>query len=506
MAEKNKQHIVTKKIDRSLLDKDLAEKIVFDHDFQKENITKALEIVKNFILTRQRLLVGGMAIDLCLRAKGSFLYPSDKLPDYDFLSPEFHKDGYTIANKLSEHFDRVDCISAIHTSTVRVRINFVSVADVSYCPKTIFEKIPFIMYEGLRVIHPAAQLSDIHVALSLPYENCPRETILSKRWPQDITRYELLTQYYPFDEKIIDQVEFGSQGEQEISKIPYEEWDSVCVGGYLGLVFWLTKAKELGRVFDFSDLGAIIFGKHDITFKMPTKTPITILTDDFEAFLKYLQGARGGGRSKKKKRVGKGESASTKPIYFNSLMGKIPRYVQYGRYQIIDNRGFMTGCNQPLTTKRLYFANLQNIMVYLLSHAIFYQEQHAMRCYLIAKDLLYWACSKYIGVNLTTTEIAAQSAKEKYAAFLPTQMAYGNYNWAESYILSRENILRQLGDTRFNSNDKKPREAHLRIHEQVPAKQYDYIPENSSLYQIDGQQCEIFVARELPTLSVPLRD
>jgi hypothetical protein len=506
MAEKNKQHIITKKIDRSLLDKDLAGKIVFDHDFQKENISRALEIVKNFILTRQRIIVGGQGIEFALRAKGSYLYSESTIPDYDIISCDFHKDAYTIANMLSEHFDRVDVINALHVSTMRVRINFVVTADVSYIPKNIYDKIPFIMYEGLKVVHPNFQCIDQHVALSLPFENPPRETIISaKRWTNDITRYELLTQYYPFDEKIMDQVELGSQGEQEITKIPYEEWDSICVGGYLGLVFWLTKAKELGRVFDFSDLGAIIFGKHDITFKMPTKTPITILTDDFEAFLKYLQGVHGG-RSKKKKRVGKGESAGMKPIYFNSLMGKIPRYVQYGRYQIIDNKGFMTGCNQPLTTKRLYFANLQNIMVYLLSHAIFYQEQHAMRCYLIAKDLLYWACSKYNGLGLSTTEEAAQSAKEKYAAFLPTQMAYGNYNWAESYILSRENILRQLGDTRFNSNDKKPREAHLRIHEQVPPKQYDYIPENSPLYQIDGQQCEIFVARELPMLSVPLRD
>ena len=507
MAEKNKRHIVTKKIDRTTLNKDLAEKIVFDHDFQKENISKALEIVKNFILTRQRLLVGGMSLDLCLRAKGSFLYSADKLADYDFLSPTFHKDGYDIANELSKHFDRVDCIGAMHTSTVRVRINFVSVADVTYAPPSIFEKIPFITYEGLRVIHPHAQIIDMSIALSLPYSNPPRETILSKRWTQDIERYEMIVQNYPFDEKIIDQVDFGSQGEQEVVKVTYEEYDGVCVGGYLGLVFWLTKAKELGRVFDFADLGAIIFGKNDITFKMPTKTPITILTDDFETFLKYLQDEkRGGGRSKKKKRVGKGEPASTKPMYFNSLMDKIPRSIRYGRYELLDNKGFMTGCYQPLTTKRLYFANLQNIMVYLLSHAIFYQEPHALRCYLIAKDLLYWACSKYIGVDLTTSEEAAQSAKEKYAAFLPTQMAYGNYNWAESYILSRENILRQLGDARFNSNDKKPREAHLRIHEQVPAKQYDYIPENSPLYQIDGQQCEIFVARELPMLSVPLRD
>ena len=44
------------------IDKDEYESIIFEHDFQKETITAALDIVKKFIIVNKRILVGGMAI------------------------------------------------------------------------------------------------------------------------------------------------------------------------------------------------------------------------------------------------------------------------------------------------------------------------------------------------------------------------------------------------------------------------------------------------------------
>ncbi len=72
------------------------DEIVFNRHFQKDEILRALNIVKQFILKRKRILTGGMAIDFALKNKGKALYSDTKLPDYDFYSPQFHVDAYDI--------------------------------------------------------------------------------------------------------------------------------------------------------------------------------------------------------------------------------------------------------------------------------------------------------------------------------------------------------------------------------------------------------------------------
>ena len=52
-----------------------------------DNITDALTIVKQFIISNDLILVGGMAIDFALKLKGDQIYTDDQLPDYDFDSP-----------------------------------------------------------------------------------------------------------------------------------------------------------------------------------------------------------------------------------------------------------------------------------------------------------------------------------------------------------------------------------------------------------------------------------
>jgi hypothetical protein len=526
-------------VNRSDINKDFCEKLMFDHDFQKDTILQALEIVKNFVIVKERILVGGMAIDFALRTKGTFLYSNDKLPDYDFVTPEFHKDAYDLANILSAKFDRVNAINALHASTMRVSVNFVVVADITYIPKDLYDKLPTVKYEGSRIIHPHYQMIDQHRALSLPYENPPRETIIGKRWTQDIERYELLNKYYPIKDENSSQEEFFGQDQVNLISytVGYDEWDGICLGGYVGLLFWLTKGKELGHLYEFSDLGSITFANNDITIKLQKNMLTTIITDDYAAFLKILgyednislpmektqsaeeakisdkKGSReksndtsvpGGpekkksGRSSSRKRRAKKIRGGATPKFFNSVVGKKPRKIDYKHFEIIDNKGRMVGCHQPFVTKRIYIANLQDIMCHLLTDAIFFDDKKSMKYYIIAKDLLYWVCDKYNGLGLTTTEEINQSAKEKYAAFLPTPITYGNYNWSESYILSRERIIRDLTNGK-QVDIKQPKKAHLRIHEQVKLSFYDFVPEDSSLYQFDGKECAPFAPLELPS-------
>jgi hypothetical protein len=70
------------------------------------------------------------------------------------------------------------------------------IADIAYMPQSIFDRLPTLTYEGMKIIHPNFQRIDQHRALSVPYENPPNEVIFH-RWEKDIKRFNILDKYYP---------------------------------------------------------------------------------------------------------------------------------------------------------------------------------------------------------------------------------------------------------------------------------------------------------------------
>mgnify|MGYP000318159682 CR=1 FL=1 len=226
-----------------MLSKKEYENIIIKNDKFTEDTLIALGLVKKYVAKNNLIIVGGMAIDFALRLKGSKLYEDDVMPDYDFYSPNYNLDAYKIAEQLKKSgLTNISVINANHISTMRVRVNYVVVADVTYIPKKIYDKLPFLMYRDIRFIHPHFQLIDQHRALSYPYENPPWE-VINHRWEKDAIRYDMIYKYYPLkgknfiispiklsDEIIINSVMFNNQ----------------CISGFAGLLYWEYYAKKLG--------------------------------------------------------------------------------------------------------------------------------------------------------------------------------------------------------------------------------------------------------------------
>lgn len=176
------------------------EQLVISHEPAYNDMVKAITIVKDFIIANKLVIYGGSAIDFALRLHGSRIYDDDVLtiPDLDFYSPRHAHHAYTLADALYDagiHATRT--IVGLHTRTMRVDVgdnHFI--ADISYVPEEIFDTLPFIEYEGMRVIHPDFQRIDAHSALSIPYGNPPTEDVFS-RWRKDIERFNILAQFYP---------------------------------------------------------------------------------------------------------------------------------------------------------------------------------------------------------------------------------------------------------------------------------------------------------------------
>jgi hypothetical protein len=178
---------------------DKLKRIRFDHLDDREIVLSALDVVLNFIKTQELILVGGMAIDMNLRLTGeSYLYEDDELPDYDFYSPNNTAHAYQLGSELCKKgFRDVDVITAIHTTTMKVRVSGHVVADITYMPPILFEKIPTQIYKNIKIVHPYMIMMDQFTSLSGPFENPPGEVVL-ERWTKDQKRFNMLLTYYPF--------------------------------------------------------------------------------------------------------------------------------------------------------------------------------------------------------------------------------------------------------------------------------------------------------------------
>lgn len=158
---------------------------------------RALELVRKFIIERGLILYGGQAIDFALRLKGSRIYPDHQTPDFDFFSPQNVDDAYDLADILRDAgFANVGAIPAIHVQTMRVKTDFIFVADISYAPRAVFDNFPTVSFAGMRVLHPDYQRTDMHLAFCFPFNNPPREDVFH-RFAKDLKRFRLFQEFYP---------------------------------------------------------------------------------------------------------------------------------------------------------------------------------------------------------------------------------------------------------------------------------------------------------------------
>jgi len=165
---------------------------------------KALEIVREFLAERKLILYGGLGLDYALRLNGGHIYPDGERPDYDMLSPQSIEDAYDLADILHDKgFPNVQALPALHAQTMRVRVNFIVVADISYAPPALFESIPYLVFDKggapVRFVHPDWQRMDQHQAFCFPFRDPPREPVFH-RFGKDLKRFNLLAEQYALPE------------------------------------------------------------------------------------------------------------------------------------------------------------------------------------------------------------------------------------------------------------------------------------------------------------------
>jgi Poly(A) polymerase catalytic subunit len=188
------------------LDLKKAKEAALKHDPMYQLAVDSIPYVKEFIKARKLIIYGGTAIDFALRLKGHCIYPDESLslPDLDFYSPNHVQDAYDLADILYQAgYKEARAITASYIRAMKVDIvdnHFI--ADISYVPKAIFDRLTYIEYEGMRIIDPLFQKVDLHASLSFLFDGAPKEVIFN-RLKKDIERFNILHKLYPSPPKCL---------------------------------------------------------------------------------------------------------------------------------------------------------------------------------------------------------------------------------------------------------------------------------------------------------------
>lgn len=153
------------------------------------------KIVFNFIKKKGLILYGGEAIDKNLKKtkKSPGIYTSQSKPDYDFYSYDYEKDSIELCNLLHDSgYKYVRRIPRIHRGTFAVYANTAILADITYIPKNIFNKIPTIVVDKVYYINPLYTIKNLYLGLTRP-----RLSGNYARWEKDWERLQLMNKLFP---------------------------------------------------------------------------------------------------------------------------------------------------------------------------------------------------------------------------------------------------------------------------------------------------------------------
>lgn len=444
------------------LSKDECENIVYQRDFQHDNIAEALKIVERFIKQKRRILVGGMAIDMSLRSKGTALYADNKFPDYDLYSPQFHRDAYELGNLLAKKFEGISVIRAYHISTMKVRLNFQELADITYIPPEIYDRLPTLEYQGFRFIHPHFQMADQHRALSLPFEKPPQETIFG-RWKKDLERYDLLAKHFPVQDRRLKNTDVEFRDAIAVSS---HLLGGNCLAGAAAAIYWQRLAEHHGRPAQFK-IGKLEWKNDQLLCTIPLGFSVQILTDDYRATSSLIKEI---------------------PKYRAAVLDKIRRRVVYHDIELLDNRGNLIGAAH--IDRELYgstdfmVVNPQDIMCSMMCETLLNDANYAVLVYCEMADCVKWAAHKY------AETISEPDNATAFEQFLPTVETYGSQNIYDSYVLQ----IDMLENTVMKKEKRYtvPRDAFPTAEKPISDQFFEFDPSSVDLYNQTGQIVEEF--------------
>ena len=399
-------------------------------EFEKRNIdsvmiSRAMNITRNFIIERGLLLFGGLAIDHALRLKGSSIYSIDSIPDYDVVSTSSVDDAYDLADLLvNSGFENVSVVRGIHVQTMRVRANFIWLADIGYMEAEVYERVPSFDYQGMRVVHPDYQRMDIHLAMCFPFAGPPREDIFH-RWKKDIARFNLLAKYYPIDDSIGPATNHTISATLPVHVTASSETAAaelkVAIHGFAAYAIIQKHFRAIsGADYRNDDLKCIFPSPDTITIETPVGDSVIVASPWIDTITKNITV-----RS------------------FDPYMDIYPESVQVGKVTILSTamRLLAASVVEVDAGKYAYVVSPQYLLMWLLFESFRADDTGVRQLY-----RAYYADTLRMIADAENIYASADIGEFSHSIFAPTVSTIGDVNYDNSYIIRMANNARSLNE------------------------------------------------------------
>jgi len=168
------------KSDLELIEKNMPDIVKKHKKLKFQNITvdikeyeRNMSLVKKFIRDKGLIVYGGYAQDQLLKSKGKpGIYDRYSGSDIEFYSQNYVKDIIELAKLFHEKkwggYLGVRVREATHIGTLTLTVNGFGYVDVTYVPKHIYQKLPYISKYGMKFIHPLIKTIDFYRVFTDP--------------------------------------------------------------------------------------------------------------------------------------------------------------------------------------------------------------------------------------------------------------------------------------------------------------------------------------------------
>lgn len=176
--------------------KEIEEKILEKYEPTRKEIESIHDIIMSYVQKNRLKIRGGLSIDILLRQKGGKIYDNPKLSDIDLFSVNPLRDIINIAQELhNKNYKHVNVINAIHEDTYVLRVNTRSYCDITYIPKNIYSKLPFIEIKELHLVRPLITFIDYLLAFSDPINSSFKWKAYFSNFHKLMTAYPIITKH-----------------------------------------------------------------------------------------------------------------------------------------------------------------------------------------------------------------------------------------------------------------------------------------------------------------------
>ena len=171
-----------------------------------KEISEVYAVIKNYVSKRQRIIYGGYAQNLLIKAKNPddgfykeingacFNWPT--VADIEFYSNDPFRDVIELTEELySLNFKYVEGKQAVHENTFSIFVNFINYCDITYMTDTIYNNLPCIIIDNMKCVHPHFMMVDAYRIFTDP---------MTSYWRLDkaIIRFQKLITYYPINTEL----------------------------------------------------------------------------------------------------------------------------------------------------------------------------------------------------------------------------------------------------------------------------------------------------------------